>query len=123
MVKKTRPLRIIKFVNLMVWSGLVLMAFIPQSWFVNNGVDLCLHKLLTGYECPLCGMTRSTWSVAHFDFVKAIAYNPVIIPLLILQSVWTLQLWTRIKVRIPIKILLYIVLASFTILYIYRFTV
>lgn len=38
----------------------------------------CLVKLLIGYPCPGCGMTRAFFSLLRLDFVGAFRYNPVI---------------------------------------------
>lgn len=35
----------------------------------------CLFKLITGYDCPICGLQRSLYAFLHGDFSHAIAYN------------------------------------------------
>lgn len=42
------------------------------------GIQNCLLKLVIGYPCPGCGMTRATISLLQFDFVRAFAYNPLV---------------------------------------------
>ena len=32
--------------------------------------------MLTGYDCPSCGVQRAIHAVLHGDFAKAISYNP-----------------------------------------------
>ncbi|MDE7263029.1 MAG: DUF2752 domain-containing protein [Anaeroplasmataceae bacterium] len=48
------------------------------------GFQNCLLKLVIGYPCPGCGMTRATLSFLQLDFVKAFTYNPFVflLPLL-----------------------------------------
>ena len=38
----------------------------------------CLIKLITGFPCPACGITRAYWSLLHFRFIDAWNYNPLI---------------------------------------------
>jgi hypothetical protein len=38
---------------------------------------VCLFKGLTGLPCPTCGSTRAVGRLAHFDFVGALAMNPL----------------------------------------------
>ena len=35
----------------------------------------CLFKLITGFDCPICGLQRSLHAFLHGDFSHAIAYN------------------------------------------------
>ncbi|WP_231369733.1 DUF2752 domain-containing protein [Segatella salivae] len=35
----------------------------------------CLFKLITGFDCPICGLQRSLYAFLHGDFSHAIAYN------------------------------------------------
>ena len=38
----------------------------------------CPVKLLCGYPCPGCGMTRAGFSIFQLDFKEALNYNPLI---------------------------------------------
>jgi hypothetical protein len=38
--------------------------------------ELCTARLLTGFGCPGCGLTRSFISLAHGDIATAWSYNP-----------------------------------------------
>lgn len=45
----------------------------------------CFVKLITGFPCPFCGMTRACLSLIHFKFLDAWNYHPLfwlIIPVL-----------------------------------------
>lgn len=47
----------------------------------------CMSKLMTGFPCPGCGMTRACLSFLHGDMEAAFYYHPLfwlIIPLLLL---------------------------------------
>lgn len=67
----TRKKRIYIFliVNVLL---IVLLYSIPKD---GIGIDLCIHKLITGKECYNCGMTRAFLSILHLDFNSAISYN------------------------------------------------
>lgn len=41
----------------------------------------CLFKLATGYNCPVCGMTRAFIYISHGDVVSAFQMNKAGIPL------------------------------------------
>ena len=38
---------------------------------------ICLFRRLTGYECPLNGLTRSIYATAHGDLPAAFELNPL----------------------------------------------
>ena len=42
------------------------------------GIQNCILKLLIGYPCPGCGMTRAVISLVQFDFIAAFHYNPFV---------------------------------------------
>lgn len=35
--------------------------------------------MLTGYQCPACGVQRAVHQLAHFHFVEAFCYNPFLV--------------------------------------------
>lgn len=48
------------------------------------GVDIpCLFKLLSNIPCPGCGMTRAFRQILKLNFKKAMYYNILSVPLLI----------------------------------------
>ncbi|NLD47964.1 MAG: DUF2752 domain-containing protein [Clostridiaceae bacterium] len=68
---------------------LILLFIIVSSFFLQvkndsgyiplgRGIQIpetCFFKLVTGYNCPSCGLTRSFISISHLDFVNAFRYN------------------------------------------------
>lgn len=38
----------------------------------------CIFKVVTGFDCPGCGITRMCVSIAELDFAAAFRFNPVI---------------------------------------------
>lgn len=63
-----------------------LFSVVP-TWIVELG-SLCLIYHITGYTCPMCGMTRAFSNAMHFAFSRAISFNPLI--LLIFPLFWFL---------------------------------
>lgn len=61
---------------LIVAFGIILYFFNPEStvWFPK-----CPFKLLTGYDCPACGVQRCAYHVFHFNFAEAFHYNPFLV--------------------------------------------
>lgn len=58
----------------------LILQFAPESEF---GQSICPHKLLTGFPCPGCGITRSLMSLYRGDFVGSLDYHVFGIPLVI----------------------------------------
>ena len=50
-----------------------LLLCIPPR-FVEQG-SLCIIYHLTGYRCPMCGMTRAFSNIMHFDILRGISFN------------------------------------------------
>lgn len=50
--------------------------------------SLCIIYHITGYQCPMCGMTRAFSNAMHFAFPRAVSFNPLI--LLIFPLFWFL---------------------------------
>jgi len=50
------------------------LLLLPKSYF-DHGPTLCLFTLLTGSNCPGCGMTRACMRLIHLDFRGAWEFN------------------------------------------------
>lgn len=50
--------------------------FNPENsiWFPK-----CPFYVLTGYQCPACGIQRAVHHLVHFDFIEAFRYNPFLV--------------------------------------------
>lgn len=64
-------------------NGIILMILISFLCFVIVMPVSCLFETLTGISCPACGMTRAFLAMLRFDFLSAIYYNILSIPLAI----------------------------------------
>jgi hypothetical protein len=73
-----------------------IMFFLPKDFF-DKGESICLSKLLAGYECYACGLTRSSMYFIHFDFQKSWELNKltfIVIPMLFalwVKSIYEIQ--------------------------------
>lgn len=70
-------------------TGLLGLYFVPYSFiFAASNHTFCIHKILFGFDCPGCGMTRSLYSFIHLDILKAVILNPAIlffVPILFIE--------------------------------------
>lgn len=55
-----------------VMVGLIIYKFNPSLyWFMPK----CPFKLITGFNCPGCGIQRAIYELLHGNFYEAIKYN------------------------------------------------
>ncbi len=59
---------------------LFLLLFAPQVEFAQS---ICPHKLLTGFPCPGCGITRSIMALYRGDVPGSLAYHAFGLPTVI----------------------------------------
>jgi hypothetical protein len=74
--------------------------------YASTGVGLpCPFRMITGWNCPLCGGTRMGDALLHLDIGAAFAYNPMalvgLVVLATLGVLWTVQLAGGPAVRLP----------------------
>jgi hypothetical protein len=53
-------------------------------------VIACPFKLITGCDCPLCGLSRSLGCLLHLDLKSSLAYNRLTIPIMLFAILFTL---------------------------------
>ncbi len=61
------------------------------EWLQNNA-PACMFKVLTGIDCPGCGMTRAFFALLRGDLMGSLAYNPALIPFLLTVTALFIQL-------------------------------
>lgn len=76
----TAPSRRGSWVRLVVGLA-VLVALVVAAAFYPFGGPGCGFRLVTGFPCPGCGMTRSMIHVAKGDLGASFAFHPLGIPL------------------------------------------
>ena len=74
--------------------------------YASTGVGLpCPFRMVTGWNCPLCGGTRMGDALLHLDIGAAFAYNPMalvgLVAVATLGVLWTVQLAGGPAVRLP----------------------
>ena len=101
MARPFRPARAASYVGAFFAGGLGL-----STLYATTGVGLpCPFRLLTGWNCPLCGGTRMGGALLHGDIAVAWSFNPVaLVGLLVVGTLgvlWTLEAAGGPSVRLP----------------------
>lgn len=80
----------------------------------------CLIKLITGFPCPSCGITRSYKALFHLNFSEAWNYNPLywfIPPVILFILLSDKPLFNNAKIQLLFFIFVFTIIIS---IYIYR---
>lgn len=83
MILKTNSNRVVNILILLIAFTLFMMIFILDTKIP------CVFKSTLGISCPSCGMTRAIHEILHFNFLQAIKYNILAVPLVILGIIST----------------------------------
>ena len=89
------PDRLMRTTTGVLVSVAVLSGLLFYCWEINTlhylpGISLCPFHLITGMDCPGCGMTRALLTIGQLNVKQATALNPFSLPLF---SVMLLYLW------------------------------
>lgn len=92
--------------GLAVLGGFAAYGFGLSAVFATTGFGLpCPFRMVTGWQCPLCGGTRLGSALLHGDFVTAFAANPLVLVGLAVLSVlgvlWTVEVLWGPALRFP----------------------
>lgn len=81
---------------LLVVGGIVIYTFFDPAQYV--WMPKCPFHLLTGWNCPSCGMQRAIHALLHGHFIQAVSYNyflvacvPYVVALLMAEVLKWLQ--------------------------------
>lgn len=66
---------------------LIILIIIFYAFGIYGVNANCIFKSITNIECPACGLTRAFRSIIKLDFITAIKYNILSIPIAILVVV------------------------------------
>ena len=67
---------------LMIWGTLIILCVLLYFFFDPNQqvwMPKCPLRLLTGWNCPACGLQRAAHALLHGRFVEALTYNYFIV--------------------------------------------
>jgi Protein of unknown function (DUF2752) len=79
---------------------------------VNSAYPLCPFKLLTGWNCPLCGGLRMTHDLLHGDLMATINDNIFLLVAIPLLAGWVLVRRRNGQSVLPIPAVVTVVLAA-----------
>ena len=79
-----------------------------SALYATTGFGLpCPFRLITGWDCPLCGGTRMGSALLHLEIAAAFAFNPLaMVALVVVGSLgvaWTVQLAGGPGLRLPTR--------------------
>ncbi len=100
----------------------IIIAFFVFSIMELTLGEVCFTKLVVGFPCPFCGLTRAGLSLIGFRLIAAYKFNPLIYFIAVLFILWCMSRYLRI---IPKKLVttLFVVLIVISIpIYLYRLT-
>lgn len=108
--------RIFKTVSILFLLIIIFFIYL----FLHNKFNFnipCYFSLVTGLECPGCGITRMILSILKLDFYQAFRYNPLVfiyMPFIITYIIYKIYLYIydkkdKILIKIP-RIYIYLVL-------------
>ena len=93
-----------RLVRLFLWCGIACGAGLVYALFVRVigfGIP-CIFHVVTGFDCPSCGVTRTCLSLLRLDFAAAYRYNAAILVLSPLGiAVAARQAWLYVKTGHP----------------------
>ncbi len=71
---KKRALTVCRYIGVLLVTGILYGIFV-----MNTGIGIpCIFNLITGYECPGCGVTRMCMAIMRLDFKAAYNYNKML---------------------------------------------
>ena len=72
---KKRLIRVVRRYGILLLVGLAYYVFVSLT---NIGIP-CPVRLITGFQCPGCGISRMLMSLVRLDLAAAFQYNPVVL--------------------------------------------
>ncbi len=85
--------------DMLVWAALTVIGVCGANGICSTlfqydiitclpDVSLCPFHVLTGRQCPGCGMTRALLSLGQLDIRQALRHNPLALPLAIVMLLY-----------------------------------
>ena len=76
-----------RVINLLILTTVIIFVWLMVSGTIHYS---CIFKRIFNICCPGCGLTRSFRCILNFDFIRAIKYNILGIPLFICSVIFIL---------------------------------
>ncbi|OBI50958.1 hypothetical protein A5707_14180 [Mycobacterium kyorinense] len=100
-----------------IGSGALLVAAVAYVGLVdphqqNSIYPSCPFRLLTGWNCPLCGGLRMTHDLLHADLVAAVADNVFVLIGMPMLAAWILLRRRRHKAVLPLPAVITVSVAT-----------
>lgn len=72
---------LIKIKNALIIIGIITGIAVLYNYNPEETVWIpkCPFYILTGYQCPSCGIQRAIYNLLHFELYKAFTHNPFLI--------------------------------------------
>jgi hypothetical protein len=98
LIGKTLPPALIAKIKLGVFLLFPFALFLLPLHTLDTLPSVCLIKLITGHECPGCGMTHAVLNVIHLQFTNAFNYNKLVVVIFpLLSYIWLLNIANNYK--------------------------
>lgn len=120
MVDRTTKIKADRLITISVALILLIVIYFYSERGGNALSFKCIHKSILGFECPLCGSTRATAEILHFNFSAAWHLNPAIFSLIIFFLFETTNLLLNCIYDKYRRYVIWFVIISFLIIYIQR---
>ena len=78
-----------RVINLLILTIIIIFVLLMVSGTIHYS---CIFKRIFNICCPGCGLTRSFRCILNFDFIEAIKYNILGIPLFVSFIVFSIML-------------------------------
>ncbi len=78
-----------RIINLLILTIIIIFIWLMVSGTIHYS---CIFKRIFNICCPGCGLTRSFRCILNFDFIEAIKYNILGIPLFICSIIFSIML-------------------------------
>lgn len=62
--------------NILVVLSFPCFVLISRFFPFDRLPPVCIFRIVTGYPCPTCGLTRSVVAIMHLDLIRAAHMNP-----------------------------------------------
>ena len=82
-----------------VAAGAWLLCALQAASGAGEGLTLCPFKLVTGHDCPGCGMGRAVVAAMRGRWSESLSFHPLGLPLLLVWTGWLLYVGAKVLTR------------------------